>query len=490
MPPPLALILCTAVVLCLLRFERRVSCGVSPAAWIPALWLMAVSSKPLAIWFGLAGDNENGSGLDQLLLGGLAIAAMIVLARRRFDWVSALRPHGWFLALLGYMAVSTLWSDISLVALRRWVRQLIVVLMALVIMSENNPRGAMESTLRRFAYVLIPFSLLLIKYYPAWGVDYSYSGVAMWVGVTLHKNGFGSLCSISILFLLLARYRQWREGVPAIERFQKWADVAIILTALFMLAGAQKNSATVAASLGIGCATLLFLLLFRKTRPVIRQAVLVIVVISFVGIGLAGPFLGSLNIAGVSSNLGRDDTLTGRTIIWKQLMPVFENQPAFGSGFQSFWTTSRRELYEFSDAHNGYLDVLMDLGMVGLVLYSVWLLSCARKLQRAMSIDYYWASFAISSLLMTLVYNFAESTLNSLAVQMTAVLVLLCLVVPNKAIREPCGSLIQQRAAELEQTEESNFSVEDVAFSNADIGRQAEYLQAEPISCRGKWSNS
>ena len=52
MPPPLALLRCTAFVIFLLRVERRASLGVSAALWIPTLWMLAISSKPLAIWFG------------------------------------------------------------------------------------------------------------------------------------------------------------------------------------------------------------------------------------------------------------------------------------------------------------------------------------------------------------------------------------------------------------------------------------------------------
>jgi len=115
-------------------------------------------------WFGVTGgSNESGSVLDQVLLIGLAAAGMAVLTRRRYDWPGALRRNGWLLALLAYMFVSTLWSDITLIALRRWVREAILVIMALVLISETHPREAMESLLRRSAYILIPFSLLLIK---------------------------------------------------------------------------------------------------------------------------------------------------------------------------------------------------------------------------------------------------------------------------------------------------------------------------------------
>ena len=69
--------------------------------------------------------------------------------------------HGWLLALLAYMLVSTIWSDITLIAFRRWAREAIVVIMALVIMSEANAAQALESVLRRSAYILVPFSLML-----------------------------------------------------------------------------------------------------------------------------------------------------------------------------------------------------------------------------------------------------------------------------------------------------------------------------------------
>jgi hypothetical protein len=85
--------------------------------------MLAIASKPLSLWFDESGTNEAASGSDQLLLTGLTSAGVVVLARRRFDWSGALRRHGWPLAMMGYMLVSTFWSDVTLIALSRWVRQ-------------------------------------------------------------------------------------------------------------------------------------------------------------------------------------------------------------------------------------------------------------------------------------------------------------------------------------------------------------------------------
>jgi exopolysaccharide production protein ExoQ len=431
MPPSLALLLCTALVLLLLRLERRASRGVSPWLWIPTVWMMMIASRPLDIWFGVTGDNESGSTVDRWVLVALTVAAAVVLAHRRFDWLASLRQQKWLLVVIAYMFLSTLWSNFTLIALRRWAHELIVLVMALFIMSEANPRQALASLLRRSAYILIPFSLLLIKYYPALGRRYGrWSGIEMWTGVTGQKNQLGRLCVISVFFLLWALYRRWRERPPVDGRYQGWADASVVLIGLYLLKG--SDSSTSLATLVVGAGTFFGLRLFRKLKVMVPQTGLLALLTCLIGFGVSAPFLGGSNIATVSELLGRDNTLTGRTEVWSAVLPTMERQPLTGYGLGSFWTDARRQFYEIPTAHNGYLDILLELGEVGLGFYTVWLLSCARQLHRALTQDYDWASLAICFLLMGLLYNTTESALNSLTEQMTAVVVLASLVVPYR----------------------------------------------------------
>jgi exopolysaccharide production protein ExoQ len=437
MPPTLALLLCTTFVLLLLRIERRAPRRSSAALWIPTLWMLAIATKPLAVWFGLAGDNESGSELDRLVLMSLGFAGIVVLACRRFYWLGPLRRHKWFLTLLVYMLVSTLWSDITFIAFKRWIREVIVLIMALVIMSEAHPRQALERVLRRSAYVLIPFSLMLIKYYPALGVAYGrWSGTGMWIGVTVQKNSLGRLCLVGAFFLLWALYRRWRDRPKTAGRYQACADFSVLLIALFLLEGApHAYSATSVGAFAVGISTFLGLLSLRKLKLRVSQPVLLALVVLLIGTGTATPFLGGSNIATFTSSLGRDDTLTGRTDVWAALVPVVKQQPLLGSGFGSFWTTERRNFYNIPHGHNGYLDVLLELGAVGLALNTAWLLSCTRKLHAALAEDYDRASLGICFLLMALICNFTESVLTSLTEQMTAVLTLASIVLSYKPIR-------------------------------------------------------
>jgi hypothetical protein len=99
------------VVFLLLRRDRLLSQGLSSGLWIPTLWVLYCASRPVSNWLGGGGgDVEEGSGADRIFLVTLIVSALVVLARRRFDWGAALRANGWLVALYCYALISILWS--------------------------------------------------------------------------------------------------------------------------------------------------------------------------------------------------------------------------------------------------------------------------------------------------------------------------------------------------------------------------------------------
>jgi exopolysaccharide production protein ExoQ len=226
MPPIFALLLCTAFVFYLLRLEARQSRDVSRALWIPTLWMLYISSKPLAVWLAPAAlyggvEVSDGSPTDRIFLMALLGASLLVLISRKFDLAGSLREHRWLTLLLGFMLVSTIWSDDPSVSFKRWIRQLQAVIMGLMVLSEGSPPEAMKSIFRRTTYIMIPFSLLLIKYYPLYGVQYDrWTGYLMWTGVTTQKNGLGRLCLVSGFFLIWALVTRWRRRERGVSKVQ------------------------------------------------------------------------------------------------------------------------------------------------------------------------------------------------------------------------------------------------------------------------------
>ena len=198
-------------------------------------------------------------------------------------------------------------------------------------------------------------------------------------------------------------------------------------------------SATGVAALAAGLVMLLTLVFLRQglLRPVTWAWVLVMVLVFAYGAVLpfvtAGGSLGNI----FADVLGRDQTLTGRTSLWAVLVPLFERHPTIGYGFGAFWTPDVSALASgVKEAHNGYLSVLLDLGVVGLAFTAMFLLSVARKSQKALARDPDWGIFCLCFLLMTLVHNVSESSLESLERPLPATLLLLSCVVQARSYQK------------------------------------------------------
>ena len=208
--------------------------------------------------------------------------------------------------------------------------------------------------------------------------------------------------------------------------YQTHADVLVLIMTLWLLKGPPgAYSATAITSLIAGLAALAGLLRIKKLGTNLGANTLTAIMALVISFGVLTFFAGGSTVGALTSSLGRDETLTGRTEIWAELLPVVIQNPFLGSGFGAFWTPKAIDLYRIGEAHNGYLEVLLELGFVGLLLFSMFLLSCCRKAQRALGHNYDWGSLWICFLLMALIHNISETSINSFTTQLTAVLLFL-----------------------------------------------------------------
>jgi O-antigen ligase len=323
------------------------------------------------------------------------------------------------------MLISIAWSDVSFISFRRWVKELTAVVMALLILTELSPQQALQSLLRRMVYVLIPFSMLLIKYYPYIGVIFGrWSGEIQWIGVTLQKNALGRLCLTAAFFLIWTFRRRWKKIDVAVSKYQTYAEGLLLFLALWLLKGPSiwAASATALYALGVGLTTFFALLWMRKHGIQLGTTVWVIAVGCIIGLGIMTPLLGGSNLAGLTSAVGRDATFTGRTEIWAYYLPYMRREPILGYGFGGFYRVA-------AEAHNGYLDVWLGLGIVGVFITAMFLMSSAQKAARLLNYDNDWGSLCLCFILMAAVHNITESSFDSFQRQLMAVVLFLSVVV-------------------------------------------------------------
>jgi O-antigen ligase len=121
---------------------------------------------------------------------------------------------------------------------------------------------------------------------------------------------------------------------------------------------------------------------------------------------------------GVLQTMGRDPTLTGRTEVWNVALR-YAGDPLLGTGFESFWLGERLEkiwnIYWWhpNEAHNGYLEVFLNLGLMGIVLLATLVGAGYRNVIRALRRDPEAGSFNLGYFVAALAYNFTEAAIRT-----------------------------------------------------------------------------
>ncbi|MEY4749953.1 MAG: hypothetical protein RIQ60_2167 [Pseudomonadota bacterium] len=380
----------------------------SPALWWVVAWFCLLGTRPLTSWVDPAGAStayDDGSPVERIAHAALILAAIVVLLRRQLDWHMLLSGQGWLLLFFGYCALSLLWADTPLVALKRWVKDVGQVVMALLVITEVRPVEAMQAVFRRCAWLLLPISLLLIRWVPELGRTFHVgTGEMMAIGVATHKNSLGVLVLVCLVYLLwdLSASRGWRDRIQA-----------LLLTGMGLDLLVQAGSAT-----ATGCAALALVVLLGLGRPAVRRHLLVIeftLACAAVLLWLTGGAQALLTFA-VVDLFGRDPTLTTRTDVWPLLLEQVDNL-LLGTGYGSFWTGDRLATLNarlgIIQAHNGYLETCLNGGLLGLGLLLAWLCAGCLGCHRQLAAGVAWARPACAVLAVLAVYNITEAAFDT-----------------------------------------------------------------------------
>jgi exopolysaccharide production protein ExoQ len=113
--------------------------------------------------------------------------------------------------------------------------------------------------------------------------------------------------------------------------------------------------------------------------------------------------------------LGRDLTLTSRTEVWPILLGYMDN-PLFGAGFMGFWTgatlSTLYEQYGILQAHNGYLELYLNGGLVALFLFGILIVTSNRNIKRQLFLGDDFGMMRLILLAVGLAHNYAEASIS------------------------------------------------------------------------------
>lgn len=292
------------------------------------------------------------------LMTYLVIFVLLALRWKKVFYVLRQNSLAWL--FLAFLLLSFLWSYEPDMTLKRGIAIVGTSAFGLYIASRYSPKEQLQILGWSFGIISLlswVYGLLLPQYGVMGGV---HSGT--WRGIYTHKNTLGKMMVPSIIvFLLLLRNRhyRWLKGLGLA------ASVALLL--LSTSKSALVISVLLLAMLGV-CYSLR---LYYK---------LLVTVLSGVALASGAVLLAiTFNAEKLVTFLGKDLTLTGRTDIWVRVIDKIQHRPLLGYGYQGFWQgwesigaeIWRGEGWSVPHAHNGFLDLCLELGLLGLSIFLI-----------------------------------------------------------------------------------------------------------------------
>lgn len=417
----------------LFAWDRDKKVRTSKVLWIPVFWIMIAGSRNVSEWLQMQGPSDGGnqylegSPIDRNVLAACEVIALVALMSGGRRAGKLLRENTPILMYFAYCGMSVLWADYPFVGIKRWIRAVGDVLMVLVVLTDPNWVAAFKRFLARAGFVLLPLSILFIRYYPDLGRAYGSSdGTLYWTGVSTGKNGLGMISQIYGLAALW-RLLQVYSGRDANRKRQLYANGALLLMAVYLLY--ESNSMTSLACFFMAAG----LLIATNFRAVLRKPALVhamVAAIVFISVGTL-----FFNMGGAAlQTMGRDPTLTGRTDVWKMVL-AFTVNPVFGAGYESFWLGDRLARIHvlnpgINQAHNGYIEVYLNLGIIGVGLIAIILVTGYRKVIAGLRWDPEIGRLRLAYFVVGVVYNCTEAGFKMMAA--VWILFLLALFTPAR----------------------------------------------------------
>jgi exopolysaccharide production protein ExoQ len=409
--PHAATAVCCLAIIGLFWLERDPKSRTSPALWLAVVWIALGASRGISSWTGSvqvvsAETYLEGSPLDRAFLSGLLLAALAVLAARWSRTAAVLRRNPILVMFVAYCAISTLWSDFPFVAFKRFLKFLGNVAMVLLVFTDPAPARALRRLFARCAFLLVPFSVLLIKYYPELGRIYDrWIGTAYYTGVAADKNTLGCACLVLGLATLWRFVEAFRDPSMRIERLLAHGTVLGMVLWLF----GKADSVTSLSCFALGGAAIVLVNVPRLSRPATIHMVASLVLVSGIMIYMLPDAYASL-----VEGMGRNTTLTGRTDLWDDLLALASN-PWFGAGFESFFLGERLDQlwskywWHPNEAHNGYLEIYLNLGLTGVAMLLLMLVAGYRNVITEFRANRATGTLRLALIVVAPIYNLTEA---------------------------------------------------------------------------------
>ncbi|MEH2035265.1 O-antigen ligase family protein [Nostoc sp.] len=342
-----------------------------------------------------------GDKLDTLfnIVSYLILFYFLILYWKGFLYVITRSPLQFL--LLAIVIFSLLWSE-DLSSSLTYLRGLIRIYFLAIYLAM---RYSLREQIKLIAWALgiaASLSIIFSAFIPGY-IHESSELLGMWSGIYGHKNELGYMMAWSagvFLHLALSGHRY---------RWLMWALCGISICLIIL----SRSTTSLTILL-----TMILLLPFYRSLKKTNYKLQVIMITSTLIFLMISSILLLNNAETVVGTSGKDLTFNGRSDLWDLVISKILERPWLGYGFSGFWTSNAasklRATYDWaSNAHNGFLELLLELGFLGFLTFAAgfvrfFAMALTRIISVAKKPEDYWP---MQMLIIIVIVNFSEARL-------------------------------------------------------------------------------
>jgi exopolysaccharide production protein ExoQ len=332
--------------------------------------LLLMTGGPLLVV--LAGGHSEGEATDiasefalvQLFFSFLYGVLLIYLLPHWKKVTYLLLKEKWILLLILLAIASVGWTYAPDVTPRRLIGLVGTTMVGVYLAARYDLQQQMKIFSKSIC-VAIALSILFAIALPKYGVMGGLHA-GDWRGIYIHKNVLGKIMTLGLcIFWLRLQATEGRVNQGDRRNLLIWSGLAMFLLLM------TTSSSSIVNVIFIWVASVVLSVL--KLRPRIMVPAVIIMVFAAVITSV----LLSANAEFLVGLMGKNLTLSGRTDIWASVLRMISQNLWFGYGYSGFWNGHFSEAAEVwrdtkwsvPHSHNGPLDLLLDLGLVGLSFF-------------------------------------------------------------------------------------------------------------------------
>ncbi len=338
---------------------------------------------------------------NQIVYLFLFFSSLVILSKRFEKIFSFIRSEKYLSLFVLVCLFSALWSDYSLLSIKRSFQLFVIFLVIIEALVNIDPEILLKQL--KIVVSLYVFFNLFAGFRIGAAIDPIFH---TWRGIEVQKNHLAQT-SIYCLLSSVVFIRFDKSLKPKIY------DALLIFVSVFLIYKARSSTAILVLMM-IMFVGFIFQIESIFSKFGFGRSFLALIFLFILGFTFIFLFFSSEIFSLIPGYFGKDMTLSGRIPIWEHTWTEIEKKLLLGYGFATYWIMGHPRLEIFAEyfegfkvnqAHNGYLEIMLQLGIVGTIFF---LFLIATYIYRMFKIN---NNLAILVLVAILTLNYTESAL-------------------------------------------------------------------------------